>query len=129
LEIAMKRIISILCAAALACSTLIAFGAPASAAHRHHGGGHHGHMHFGGHHGHFGRHHFRGHHFHGHHGYYRHRGFAYYNGYRGYPYWRRGYREYNGFWFPAAAFAAIIGGAVGGYYPYGYYPAPFFFPY
>jgi hypothetical protein len=30
----------------------------------------------------------------------------YYNGYRGYRDHRRGYREYNGFWFPAAAFIA-----------------------
>lgn len=38
----------------------------------------------------------------------------YYNGHRGYRERRRGYREYNGMWFPLAAFAtgAIIGGAV-----------------
>ena len=38
----------------------------------------------------------------------------YYNGYRGYRDHRRGYREYNGFWFPAAAFiaGALITGAI-----------------
>lgn len=43
-------------------------------------------------------------------------GVPYYNGRRGYTYYRSGYREYNGFWFPAAAFVAgaIIGGSVGG---------------
>ena len=47
-------------------------------------------------------------------GYYR-RGDAYYfNGYRGYRYRRSGYREYNGYWYPLAAFGAgaIIGGAI-----------------
>jgi hypothetical protein len=40
--------------------------------------------------------------------------FAYYNRYRGYPYYRHGYRRYNGWWFPPAAFigGAIIGGAI-----------------
>ncbi|MCK0209592.1 BA14K family protein [Starkeya koreensis] len=39
----------------------------------------------------------------------------YYNGYQGYNYYRPGYRQYNGWWFPAGAFAAgaIIGGALG----------------
>ncbi len=39
--------------------------------------------------------------------------YAYYNGHRGYRYHRDGYREYNGFWFPLAAFAAgaLIAGA------------------
>jgi hypothetical protein len=39
---------------------------------------------------------------------------AYYNGHRGYRYQRRGYREYNGFWFPAGAFiaGALITGAI-----------------
>ena len=39
---------------------------------------------------------------------------AYYNGHRGYPYQRRGYREHNGFWFPAGAFVAgaLITGAI-----------------
>jgi hypothetical protein len=49
-----------------------------------------------------------------------HRGFerrgkdGYYNGQRGYSERRPGYRQYNGFWFPPAAFAigAIIGGAI-----------------
>ena len=38
----------------------------------------------------------------------------YYNGYHGYRDHRRGYREYNGFWFPAAAFiaGALITGAI-----------------
>jgi hypothetical protein len=50
-----------------------------------------------------------------------HRGFerrgndGYYNGQRGYRSQRPGYRQYNGFWFPPAAFAfgAIIGGVIG----------------
>ncbi|MGA0563604.1 BA14K family protein [Ancylobacter sp. VNQ12] len=48
------------------------------------------------------------------HGYYRHGGYHYYNGHRGYNYYRPGYRQYNGWWFPAGAFAAgaIIGGAI-----------------
>jgi hypothetical protein len=39
---------------------------------------------------------------------------AYYNGHKGYPYQRRGYRQHNGLWFPAAAFiaGAVIGGAI-----------------
>ncbi|PKA40121.1 BA14K family protein [Rhizobium sullae] len=39
---------------------------------------------------------------------------GWYGGYRGYPYYRRGYREYNGYWYPLAAFGAgaIIGGAI-----------------
>lgn len=39
---------------------------------------------------------------------------AYYNGHRGYDQPRRGYRQHNGVWFPAAAFivGAIIGGAL-----------------
>ncbi|MBZ9956482.1 BA14K family protein [Mesorhizobium sp. B2-4-2] len=32
----------------------------------------------------------------------------YYNGYRGYARVRPGYRYYNGYWFPAAAFAAGV---------------------
>jgi hypothetical protein len=39
-------------------------------------------------------------------------GVPYYYGYRGYHYYRPGYRSYNGYWFPAAAFAAIAGAAV-----------------
>ncbi len=37
-----------------------------------------------------------------------------YNGYRGYRSYRRGYREHNGYWFPAAAFiaGALITGAI-----------------
>lgn len=40
--------------------------------------------------------------------------YAWYNGKRGYPYRRSGYQYYNGFWFPAGAFiaGAIIGGAI-----------------
>ncbi|MDQ0319398.1 hypothetical protein QO002_001536 [Pararhizobium capsulatum DSM 1112] len=47
-------------------------------------------------------------------GYYKNSGRYYYNGHRGYNYYRPGYREYNGYWFPLAAFAtgAIIGGAI-----------------
>lgn len=39
---------------------------------------------------------------------------GWYRGHRGYRYYRRGYREHNGFWFPLAAFGAgaIIGGAI-----------------
>lgn len=39
---------------------------------------------------------------------------AYYNGHKGYRYQRRGYREHNGFWFPAGAFiaGALITGAI-----------------
>ncbi|HEV2901323.1 MAG TPA: BA14K family protein [Pseudaminobacter sp.] len=42
------------------------------------------------------------------------RDYAWYRGHRGYRYYRPGYREYNGFWFPLAAFAAgaIISGAI-----------------
>ncbi len=49
-----------------------------------------------------------------HRGYYRQAGRHYYNGHRGYNYYRPGYREYNGWWFPAGAFAAgaLIGGAI-----------------
>ena len=38
----------------------------------------------------------------------------YYNGYRGYRHYRPGWREYNGWWFPLAAFAAgaIVTGAI-----------------
>ena len=41
-------------------------------------------------------------------------GVAYYNGQRGYSQRRAGYRQHNGFWFPAGAFiaGAIIGGAI-----------------
>ncbi len=49
---------------------------------------------------------------------------GWYNGYRGYPNYRRGYREYNGWWFPAGAFVAgaLIGGALSTpYYGNGYY--------
>ena len=47
-------------------------------------------------------------------GYHRRDGYSYYNGHRGYNYRRPGYRQYNGVWFPLAAFAtgAIIGGAI-----------------
>ncbi|KQV68440.1 BA14K family protein [Rhizobium sp. Root1220] len=39
---------------------------------------------------------------------------GWYGGYRGYPYYRDGYRHYNGYWYPLAAFGAgaIIGGAI-----------------
>lgn len=44
-------------------------------------------------------------------GFYRHHKRHYYNGYRGYRHHRYGYRHYNGYWFPPAAFAlgVIIG--------------------
>jgi hypothetical protein len=47
-------------------------------------------------------------------GFYRDRGHAFYNGHRGYRDRRAGYRQYNGYWFPAAAFiaGAIAGGAI-----------------
>ncbi|MBB3771798.1 hypothetical protein FHS55_002407 [Angulomicrobium tetraedrale] len=47
-------------------------------------------------------------------GFYNNRGNYYYNGHRGYNYARPGYRQYNGWWFPAGAFAAgaLIGGAI-----------------
>lgn len=40
--------------------------------------------------------------------------YGWYNGHRGYPEQRPGYRYHNGYWFPLAAFAmgAIIGGAI-----------------
>lgn len=40
--------------------------------------------------------------------------YGWYNGHRGYPYKRPGYRRHNGLWFPAGAFiaGAIIGGAI-----------------
>ncbi|MBZ9674057.1 BA14K family protein [Mesorhizobium sp. ES1-3] len=42
------------------------------------------------------------------------RNHAYWHGHRGYRHHRPGYRRYNGWWFPPAAFAlgAIIGGAI-----------------
>ncbi|WP_082047087.1 BA14K family protein [Mesorhizobium sp. LCM 4577] len=42
------------------------------------------------------------------------RNHAYWHGHRGYRHYRPGYRRYNGWWFPPAAFAlgAIIGGAL-----------------
>jgi hypothetical protein len=49
-----------------------------------------------------------------HRGFSRHGGYGWYNGHRGYRHHRHGYREYNGWWFPATAFlgAAIIGNAI-----------------
>lgn len=48
--------------------------------------------------------------------FYQRNGYYYYRGHRGYRQPRPGYRQYNGFWFPAAAFiaGAIIGNAVTG---------------
>ncbi|MBB3915225.1 BA14K family protein [Rhizobium fabae] len=39
---------------------------------------------------------------------------GWYGGYRGYSYYRPGYRHYNGYWYPLAAFGTgvIIGGAI-----------------
>ncbi|KJS15570.1 MAG: transmembrane protein [Hoeflea sp. BRH_c9] len=47
-------------------------------------------------------------------GFYRDKNRVYYNGHPGYRQPRTGYRRYNGYWFPPAAFAlgAIIGGAI-----------------
>jgi hypothetical protein len=47
-------------------------------------------------------------------GFYRHGGGYYFNGHRGYSYYRPGYRRYGNWWFPGAAFAAgaVIGGAI-----------------
>lgn len=50
---------------------------------------------------------------------------GWYRGHRGYRYYRRGYHNYNGWWYPGGAFVAgaLIGGAIansnyyGGYYP------------
>jgi hypothetical protein len=43
----------------------------------------------------------------------RHGNYAYYNGHRGDRHRHPGWRYYNGYWFPPAAFlAAIIGGAI-----------------
>src|SRR6185312_16604017 len=61
--------------------------------------------------------HRRGHnrdHWRGHHrGFYNHGGYGWYNGHRGYRHYRSGYREYNGWWFPAAILGgAIIGNAI-----------------
>lgn len=47
------------------------------------------------------------------HGFYNHDGYGWYNGYRGYRHYRHGYREYDGWWFPAAILGgAIIGNAI-----------------
>ena len=55
---------------------------------------------------------------------------GWYRGNRGYRYYRPGYRNYNGWWYPGGAFVAgaLIGGAIansnyygGGYYGGGYY--------
>lgn len=50
---------------------------------------------------------------------------GWYGGYRGYSYYRPGYRHYNGYWYPLAAFGAgaIIGGAIAAQPRY-YAPAP-----
>jgi hypothetical protein len=48
-----------------------------------------------------------------HRGFYNHGGYGWYNGHRGYRHYRHGYREYNGWWFPAAILGgAIIGNAI-----------------
>jgi hypothetical protein len=49
-------------------------------------------------------------------GFYVDRGIYYYNGYRGFVRFRPGYRYYNGYWFPAGAFAAGVaaGAAIAG---------------
>jgi opacity protein-like surface antigen len=55
---------------------------------------------------------FRERHHHKRRGFYRHHKRGYYNGHRGYRHKRHGYRHYNGYWFPPAAFSfgVIIGG-------------------
>jgi hypothetical protein len=46
-------------------------------------------------------------------GFYNNGGYGWYNGHRGYRHRREGYREYNGWWFPAAILGgAIIGNAI-----------------
>ena len=42
----------------------------------------------------------------------RHGDYAYYNGQKGFKHRHAGYREYNGYWFPPAAF--VIGGLIFG---------------
>ncbi|MDE1992997.1 MAG: BA14K family protein [Rhizobiaceae bacterium] len=56
---------------------------------------------------------------------YYHGGGGWYGGYRGYPAYRHGYRYYDGYWYPLAAFGAgaIIGGAIASQPRY-YAPAP-----
>ncbi len=56
---------------------------------------------------------------------------GWYNGYRGFRKYRRGYRHRDGFWFPAGAFitGAIIGGAIANsnaYYGDRYYADPYY---
>lgn len=63
---------------------------------------------------------------------------GWYNGYRGYPRYRAGYRHYDGWWYPAGAFVAgaLIAGAIansnsyygGDYYPRYYAPDPVYYP-
>ncbi|TKT79315.1 BA14K family protein [Aquamicrobium sp. LC103] len=57
-------------------------------------------------------------------GYYRQGNRHYYNGHRGYRHHRPGYRRHNGYWFPPAAFiaGAIIGGAIASQPPVRYRP-------
>lgn len=59
-------------------------------------------------------------------GFYRRGGNAYYNGHRGYRYQRPGYRYRDGYWFPGAAFiaGAIVGGALSAPPAYGGHVAP-----
>lgn len=47
-------------------------------------------------------------HYSGRRGFYRHDGNPYYNGQRGYRQQRPGYRNYNGYWFPAFAFGLLL---------------------
>lgn len=59
-------------------------------------------------------------------GYYHYHGRPYYNGHRGYRYQRPGWRSYDGWWFPPAAFitGAIVGGALAQPAPVYRQPAP-----
>lgn len=67
---------------------------------------------------------------------------GWHRGYRGYRHYRHGYRNYNGWWYPAGAFVAgaLIGGAIAnsnsyygsryydGYYPRSYAPSQVYYP-
>jgi hypothetical protein len=107
----MKRIIAPICAAALVFATLGATAQPVLAA-----PGHHGHVYVAPH-----VYHRPVHRYPVYPVYpayprpiFQHRGYySYYNGYMGYPYPVYGYRYYDGYWFPAAAFLSIFGAILG----------------
>ena len=62
-------------------------------------------------------------------GYYRSGSNYYYNGHRGYNHYRPGYRSYGDYWFPAGAFVAgaLLGGALASPGP-GYYAPRYYAP-